>query len=102
MTPNGVHWSGMAKFKRDQLPEKDRRQLEKAVARLEGVPPDRWPSKKLIPLDWEEPAYLLLVPNGWRAVVSPTANNGVQVHNVLHEKAIQYLQESDADEGEPG
>jgi hypothetical protein len=99
MTGDGVRWRSMARAQRDTLPEKHRRQIEKALAALEGIPPERWPPRAAIRLPADPPEYLVLAPQGWRAVVSPADNNGVEVHFITHEKTLRYLRESDA-EGE--
>src|SRR5579885_888379 len=103
MTGNGVRWRSMAKAQRDTLPEKDRRQIEKALAALQGIPPERWPSKAAVRLPADPREYLVFAPQGWRAVVSPAENNGVEVHFITHEKTLRYLQEGDEeDEGDQG
>jgi hypothetical protein len=77
------------------MPEKDRRQIEKVLAALEGVPPERWPSRRVVRLPGDPPEYLVFASQGWRAVVSPTDNNGVDVHFITHEKTLRYLRESE-------
>jgi hypothetical protein len=79
MSSNGVRWDAMARVQRDLLPARDRRELEQAA----------------VPLDPGERKYLLLAPQGWRAVISPVENNGIQVHDIIHAEAIRFLQESD-------
>jgi hypothetical protein len=101
MSSNGVRWDAMAKVQRDLLPARDRRELERALAALEGVPPQHWPTGKAVPLHSGQHRYLFLAPRGWRAVISPAEHNGIVVHHILHEEAIRFLRESDEREGQP-
>jgi hypothetical protein len=102
MSSKGVRWDAMAKVQRDLLPARDRRELEQALATLEGVPPQHWPAAQAVPLHPGQRRYLFLAPQGWRAVISPAEHNGIQVHNILHEEAIRFLRDSDEREGQPG
>jgi hypothetical protein len=102
MTNNGVRWHSMAKVQRDVMPEKDRRRIEKALAALEGLPPDQWPSRQAVRLKGAKPQYLLIAPKGWRAVISPAANNGIEVHFITHEETIRFLQGKAEHEGHQG
>jgi hypothetical protein len=102
MRENGVRWDSMARFQRDNLPKKNRRHLDKALAALEGVPPERWPRRRAVRLEGEPPLYLLLLPEGFRAFIAPTANNGVEIHSLTHEETLKLFhqrQDSDGDRG---
>jgi hypothetical protein len=95
MKDNGVYWHGMAKAQRHSLPEKAREGLEQALAELEGKPADRWSARRAKRLEGEVPKYLLIAPKGWRAVISPTENNGIAVHFITHVKTLRFLQGND-------
>lgn len=93
MTANGVRWDTVAKFQRDNLPKKNRRQLEEALAALKGLPPEQWSRRKAVRLEGEPPLYLLHLPGGFRAFVAPTANNGVEVQSLTHEETLRLFRE---------
>jgi hypothetical protein len=86
---------------RDQLPARDRRELVRALAALEGVPPQDWSADKAVPLPAAKNRFLVLAPRGWRAVISPIEHNGIQVHHRMHEEMIRFLRESDVNEDRP-
>jgi hypothetical protein len=102
MTDNGVRWDPMAKSQRDNLPARNRRQLEKALASLEGLPPERWPRKKAFPLRGEPPLYLLILPEGFRAFIAPAQNNGVEVQSLTHEEQLRFFRERVEEQGSHG
>ena len=95
MTTNGVRWDTMAKIQQDNLPEKNRRQLEDALATLEGLPPEQWSRRHAVRLEGEPPLYLLILPGDFRAFVAPTANNGLEVQSLTHEETLRLFREGD-------
>jgi hypothetical protein len=92
----------MAKIQRDTMPEKNRRQLLKALAALEGLPPERWPRKKAVPLEGDLPVYLLILPEGFRAFIAPTEGNGIEVHSLTHERELELYRQAREREGNQG
>ena len=102
MTTNGVRWDTMAKFQRENLPEKHRRQLDEALAALEGLPPEQWPRRRAVRLEGEPPLYLLTLPGGFRAFVAPTADNGLEVQSLTHEETLRLFQRRDDGPGGRG
>jgi hypothetical protein len=67
MTDNGIRWRLMARIRRDTMSEKDRRQLDRALAALAGKPPARWPRRKVVRVGGESGRYMLILPRGIRA-----------------------------------
>jgi len=102
MSDNGVRWHSMAKIQRDTMPTKDRRRLESALAGLDGVPPERWPAEQAVRLDGDPLRYMLVLPRGVRAFVSPADGNHVEVHYVTHEETLRWLHERVPAAGHPG
>lgn len=93
MSKNGVLWHSMAEIQRDTMSAKDRKYLEKALAALAGVAQERWPARKALRLEGEPLMYMLVLPRGVRAYVSPRADRGVDVHYLATEERIRSLYE---------
>lgn len=95
MKGNGVRWDGMADFQRSTMPERERALLDKAVADLAKLPPDRWPPRKAVRLEGEPPLYVLVLPRGIRALVAPIEDNGIQVQSLMNEADWRWLRGKD-------
>lgn len=99
---NGVRWDGMARIQRWTLPEKNRKQLDRALASLVGRPPDQWPAQRVVRVREAPPLYLLRLPEGFRAFIAPVENNEIEVQIVTNQASIDQFRENGAREGVRG
>jgi hypothetical protein len=101
MSDNRIRWNGMARFHRAQMNEADRHRLDRELADLVKVPPARWPASKVEPLEGQPATFLLHLPHGLRACISPFGDHGIEVHFLTHDETIRFLQGADRANGEP-
>lgn len=85
-----VNWRALVGW--DSLSRSERRSLENAVDQLAGFPPERWPAELAVPLESDEPLYLLSFTPDMRAFVVPTPDGGVEVMRITNRHFLDWFQ----------
>jgi hypothetical protein len=71
------------------LTRKERDALEAAIGRLATLPLGRWPQAGGVPLESEEPLYMVRVDDSLRAIVRPAPRGGPEVLDLVRHETLE-------------
>jgi len=75
----------------DNLKDPARRQLFEAIAQLQGLAPNSWPTDLVVRLSGPEPLYLLKFTPDLRAFIQPTDSGEIEILDLAHRKTLEMF-----------
>lgn len=84
-----IHRRAMLAF--DDLTTSERNALEKRMASLADLPPDKWSGTKVVRLDTPQPLYLLRIDDSLRALVRPGLGGQPEVVDFVRRETLELF-----------